>query len=456
MLLRRTVLSLRAFTTSSARTTGINSNILSTPPNSGTPTFALHPVSNLAERHLPNYESPPNSIISQIKWTSPPRNILVVKRPWHDKVLDATITFIKHVHSTYPSTNIILTSEVAEEVLTNNTTKPNDNTKSIPIYTGPISEIISRTDLLVTLGGDGTILRGVSLFSNTTVPPVLSFSLGTLGFLLPFDFQNHSNAFKSVYDSNAYMLKRERIECHIVKAENSTQDVSQAQINQQPPTEEEMERLKRLSAAMNAPFDEILVSEELQSSSHNLKIHAMNDIVLHRGSLPGLINLDVYINGHFLTRTTADGLIFATPTGSTAYSLSAGGSIIHPVVQCILLTPICPRSLSFRPLVLPLNSHILIKVIGKENTKVDYTKTNAKLSIDGIPQMRLSPGDEIHVISESFSRINHLTASSKNVQSGLDGVHCVVQSRGDWVNGINGMLGFNLGFKSAKDQQKDA
>lgn len=261
---------------------------------------------------------------------------------------------------------------------------------------------------------------------------------------------------------------------------------------------------------MNAPFDKINVTSELESLK-KLKIHAMNDIVLHRGSLPGLLNLDVYINGNFLTRTTGDGLIFATPTGSTAYSLSAGGSIVHPVVKCILLTPICPRSLSFRPLILPFNSHILIKVIGKENVKVDYTKCNAKLSIDGIPQLKLIDGDEIHIISESFSRMNnidedeeiesfaesisklnkndnlHPSTSVKSKHSDFDidddddsqsahvddqkqllrdrelnkrsvgksGIWCVVQSRGDWVNGINGMLGFNLGFKSAKDKIDD-
>lgn len=353
----------------------------------------------------------------------------------------------------------------------------------IPIYTGPVNEIITRTDLLVSLGGDGTILRGVSLFSNTTVPPVLSFSLGTLGFLLPFDFANHAKAFRQVFESRSSMLKRERIECHIVKSNpdsnelNRQRELLQDSINSQNintslDTEQQVERLKRLSAAMNAPFDRVNVTSEIESLK-NLKIHAMNDIVLHRGSLPGLLNLDVYINGNFLTRTTADGLIFATPTGSTAYSLSAGGSIVHPVVKCILLTPICPRSLSFRPVILPLNSHILIKVIGKENTKVDYSKLNAKLSIDGIPQLKLIPGDEIHIISEAFSRIdtdedgNEHTHRCQNNPKLIDdgkpianqpvtrhvgksGVWCVVQSKGDWVNGINGMLGFNLGFKSSK------
>lgn len=451
----------------------------------------LHPVATLRQRQYPTYAGHAHSIVKSLIWTTPPNNVLVVKKPWHSKVLHATLTFIKHLHDNYPSVNIIVTPDVAEDL--NSITNENAHAKldeltvseseediqelkdyfdtighQLPIYTGPINEIVSRTDLIVSLGGDGTILRGVSMFSNTTVPPVLSFSLGTLGFLLPFDFTNHVEAFKQVFESRSSMLKRERIECHIVKAHpdseelNKQREVLQDSILYQNAdtrnTDEEVERLKRLSSVMDAPFDKMTVTSELESLK-KLKIHAMNDIVLHRGSLPGLINLDVYINGHYLTRTTADGLIFATPTGSTAYSLSAGGSIVHPTIKCIMLTPICPRSLSFRPLILPLNSHILIKVIGKESVKVDYTKLNAKLSIDGIPQLKLIPGDEIHIISESFQRSEagadeeneEKTVDRKHQKSiGKSGVWCVVQSKGDWVNGINSMLGFNLGFTSNK------
>lgn len=437
-------------------------------------TISLKPVSNLKQRQSPTYAGHSNSIVKSLIWSTPPNNILIVKKPWHSKVLDATLQFIHHLHNNYPSVNIIVVPEVAEELnsLSESNNIVENNTDQIPIYTGPVNEIITRTDLLVSLGGDGTILRGVSLFSNTTVPPVLSFSLGTLGFLLPFDFNHHAQAFKQVFESRSSILKRERIECHIVKSNHHIDSPVIYQNTNQLNTKEEVDRLKRLSAAMNAPFDKLTVTSELESLK-KVKIHAMNDIVLHRGSLPGLLSLDVYINGHFLTRTTADGLIFATPTGSTAYSLSSGGSIVHPVVQCILLTPICPRSLSFRPLVLPLNSHILIKVIGKENVKIDYQKLNAKLSIDGIPQVTLMPNDEIHIISESSSRLiddneidqnihdnhdnhnddNHGTKNNKKLDK--SGVWCVVQSKGDWVNGINSMLGFNLGFKSTKNYNID-
>ena len=94
------------------------------------------------------------------------------------------------------------------------------------------------------------------------------------------------------------------------------------------------------------------------------------------------------------TTTTADGIVFLTPTGSTAYSLSAGGSITHPLVPCILLTPICPRSLSFRPLILPLTCHIMIRLSELNRN------SSIELTIDGIPQRDLLPGDSIHVVSE--------------------------------------------------------
>lgn len=184
--------------------------------------FQLHPVATLKQRKFPTYVGHPNSIIKSLIWTNPPKNILIVKKPWHDKVLDATLTFVKHIYNNYPSVNIIVTPEVADELKDINDKDEN----SIPIFTGPINEIITKTELIVSLGGDGTILRGVSLFSNTTVPPVLSFSLGTLGFLLPFDFANHAQAFKEVFESRSSMLKRERIECHIVKSNHDSEIIN--------------------------------------------------------------------------------------------------------------------------------------------------------------------------------------------------------------------------------------
>ena len=178
-----------------------------------------------------------------------------------------------------------------------------------------------------------------------------------------------------------------------------------------------------------------------------------------RGNSPHLANLDIFIDGEYLTRTIADGVTLSTPTGSTAYSLSAGGSIVSPLVPAILLTPICPRSLSFRPLILPHSSHIKIKVSSKMNQKNLSNVVN--LSIDGVPQHDLQIGDEIHVINEvgtiyvDGTQLPTLAKNSngeenqtlKKRESKNSGIYCVAKSENDWTRGINELLGFNSGFR---------
>ena len=89
--------------------------------------------------------------------------------------------------------------------------------------------------------------------------------------------------------------------------------------------------------------------------------HVMNEIVLDRGPSPYSVQLDIYFDGNKMTHLLGDGLIISTPTGSTAYNMSAGGSIVQPNTQCICITPLAPHSLSFRPLIVPISVHITIK-----------------------------------------------------------------------------------------------
>lgn len=98
----------------------------------------------------------------------------------------------------------------------------------------------------------------------------------------------------------------------------------------------------------------------------------MNEVTLHRGRSPHLTTIDCFVDDEYLTECVADGLIVATPTGSTAYSLSAGGPIVHPSVQSLLITPICPRSLSFRTVLLPPSSNIALKVNCFHLKRADY------------------------------------------------------------------------------------
>ena len=167
-------------------------------------------------------------------------------------------------------------------------------------------------------------------------------------------------------------------------------------------------------------------------------IYAMNEVIIHRGASPHLASVDVHIGGKFLTSAVADGMIVSTPTGSTAYSLSSGGSIVHPLVSSLLLTPICPRSLSFRPLVLPAHSPISLKLGDKNRSK------EIEISIDGVRQETgLTQGVEICVAGEGVK-------DKHGVWRG--GVPSIVRGGRDetpqdhWVGGLNGLLKFNYPF----------
>ncbi|GEQ68585.1 hypothetical protein JCM33374_g2253 [Metschnikowia sp. JCM 33374] len=408
---------------------------------------AVKPCASLSARTIPEYVGSAHSKLQNVVWRSPLQNIYVVKKPWNETTMNAMVEFIDFIHTEYPSLNVIVSQDVAEELeaITPETASQLPLRSKYSVYTGPVSDIIGKTDLIVSLGGDGTTLRAVSAFSNGSVPPVLCYAMGTLGFLLPFDFSTFTHSFRTVFDSRAKAIHRTRLECHVVR-----KDPAEIQ-----------------SASRQREKAEIVQYELAHYKQHHdaTMLYAMNDISLHRGSQPGLIKLDIYIDSEYFTTTTADGLVFATPTGSTAYSLSAGGPIAHPLVPCILLTPICPQSLSFRPLVLPATSHIMIQLSsGNRNESI-------KMTIDGIPQPDLRPGDEIHVVNENgtiYIPGNYQPPKTLRSRQSFDdyiepgysgrstsaeqpnGIFCIAKDENDWTVGINELLGFNSSFKGQK------
>jgi NAD+ kinase len=136
-----------------------------------------------------------------------------------------------------------------------------------------------------------------------------------------------------------------------------------------------------------------------------IKSVALNDIVISRGALSRMIALDVCVNGEPITRYRCDGLIVSSPTGSTAYSLAAGGAIVLPTAEVFALTPICPHALSNRSIILPLSSTISIQAV--------TTVATAYLNADGEIVGELNDGDEIHIRrSRSTVRLVHLKNSS--------------------------------------------
>lgn len=207
-------------------------------------------------------------------------------------------------------------------------------------------------DLAITLGGDGTVLRLASLFDAGPVPPVLSFSMGTLGFLLPHNAKHLPKTVDMLLNGDACVLLRMRLQTRVVPGVESGN----------PPG-----RTK----------------------------HIMNEVALHRGRSGHMTTMDSYVNGQHLTRAIADGLIISTPTGSTAYSLSAGGPIVHPCVQTLVLTPISPRSLSFRTVLLPSDTHVKLVVTGESRAAAD-------LSMDGRYTSTLERGDAVEVQASPY------------------------------------------------------
>ena len=136
--------------------------------------------------------------------------------------------------------------------------------------------------------------------------------------------------------------------------------------------------------------ERVMISAELERSGKVIDTQrVLNDVVINKGALARMIELELHIDGSFVCRYRSDGLIIASPTGSTAYSLSAGGPIVHPAVESFVITPICPHTLSDRPLVIPDSSSIVMKLSG--NTESVF------LTLDGQRGIPLQPTDMVRV-----------------------------------------------------------
>ncbi|KAI5986825.1 ATP-NAD kinase-like domain-containing protein [Pisolithus albus] len=357
----------------------------------------------------------------------PPRSVLLVNKLRTEPIIKAIDDLLLHIQKLYPGVKIYAEdrSDIPDGV---QVWRPGQN--SAPV------------DLVITLGGDGTILHAASLFSHGAVPPVLSFSMGTLGFLLPFrksfrmalqndgglgilcyesgqqlmqsvtDIDDYAKGLKAVFDGKATILHRMRLSCSFYDQDG-----------------------RKIGSDEDA-------------------WQVMNEIALHRGSSPHLNTIDIYVDGQHLTESVSDGMIVSTPTGSTAYSLSAGGPIVHPSLSAVLLVPICPRSLSFRPLVFPSSSSITLRI-------GDKSRAAAGVSVDGRTVHVLNPGESVTVHVSPYpvpcinrSSIVDIVASSNGDEQddsplrpeGPEGVGPGKED--DWVRDINNLLQYNATFRS--------
>lgn len=151
---------------------------------------------------------------------------------------------------------------------------------------------------------------------------------------------------------------------------------------------------------------------------------ALNEISITRGLNGGIMQLEIYVNNILLTVMLGDGVLISTPAGSTAYNLSCGGSIVHNAAQVICLTPICPHSLSFRPVILPVqNTEIIIRLSPSGRTDV------AQVTIDGQHKVEMKKGENLH-INESSHKIPFIHWRSDSLDS-------------QWANKLNHQLKWN-------------
>jgi len=202
-------------------------------------------------------------------------------------------------------------------------------------------ELNEDVDLIVVLGGDGTMLGAARLAGARRIP-VLGVNFGWLGYLTEFTLEEMFPALENVRQGNFFVERRMMIDV-------------------------ELNRGGKVAASYRA----------------------LNDAVVTKAAAARMIEIESYINEMFVNGFRADGMIVATPTGSTAYSLSAGGPIVHPTMSAILLTPICPHMLSNRPVVVPGES--VVELVFKR------AEDDLMLTIDGQPGVGLLHDDRIRI-----------------------------------------------------------
>lgn len=185
-------------------------------------------------------------------------------------------------------------------------------------------EFLNSLDFIFSLGGDGTLLSSIDLFQISSVP-ILGINLGTLGFLAQVNKENVGTAVEMLKAGNFTLEKRDILKIDVFE------------------------------------------HSKLKNEREHLETHyALNEVSIRKNDM-FMIVIDAFVNGAFLNSYWADGLIVATPTGSTAYSLSCGGPIIHPQTNAWVITPIAPHNLSTRPLVLDNKLIIDLNVSGRSN-----------------------------------------------------------------------------------------
>ncbi|EPY50443.1 NAD/NADH kinase [Schizosaccharomyces cryophilus OY26] len=220
-------------------------------------------------------------------------------------------------------------------------------------------------DLVLTLGGDGTVLYTSRLFQRT-VPPIMPFAMGTLGFLTHFDINNYKSTIQEIC-KEMYIHLRTRFECRVMKKKDRTKFIN-----------------------LDNHLSQSLCESDTDTHEFTDSLVVLNEVVIDRGPNTAMSDLMLYVDSKYLTTVKADGLCVSTPTGSTAYSLAAGGSLCHPDISVMIVSPICAHSLSLRPIHVP-DSMALHVVVPQDASQSSW------ISFDGRNRTELLQGDYLTV-----------------------------------------------------------
>ncbi|KAF9420081.1 hypothetical protein BGZ94_009219 [Podila epigama] len=310
--------------------------------------------------------------------------------------------------------------------------------------------------LVVTLGGDGTVLYTASMFQHR-VPPIVAFHLGSLGFLTNFSFDNYKPTMTNILKGEGMNINiRMRLQCTVYKykeppsadsalttvtynnASDSEDDEALEALQEQKESErraainqkvKEMDSKKGSEVAdMGLCLDhgQTLITrtpkpqrlQEFFSKTDSWQV--LNEVTVDRGSNAGMLQLELFVDGNHVTTILADGLVIATATGSTAYSLSIGGSLIHPDKNSIIISPIAPHSLTARPMIIPGTKHLRICV-------PSASRTTAWASFDGRYRQELGRGDSVMITASKYPAVTI----------------CRRDQSMDWFTGLTQVLNWN-------------
>eukprot|EP00741_Cyanophora_paradoxa_P003797 tig00000718_g3691.t1 len=338
--------------------------------------LTLHRKSHMGPQSFPCGEirRPAPKDYVRLEWEQPPSNVLLICKINDPEILTVVAEMGSWLQEQGVST--VMEPAVYAQLPDNARIIPYDNDK----------QKLRCIDLIICVGGDGTLLHANSLFGNGPMPPVLAFHMGSLGFLMNFDVHDFASTISAALRGDFFVALRMRLACRIERAEEAGAEGEEGDWQDGPQV-----------------------------------FTVMNEMVVDRGTSPFVSALDVICDGLHVTTVQADGVIVATPTGSTAYSLSAGGSMVHPAVPGILFTPICPHILASRPILFPDYIEIRIQVPRD-------SRASAWASFDGRERHELRPADAVLVRASAYP----------------PPPFCKQDETTDWFESLAGCLHWNL------------